>query len=124
MSLFPERGFHFLPAAPAQAGPWLRASTALLLRQVGSGSAPAVLGLILHCALAWVAARRSMHKGYSSCNGASLPIGQVLDELPLSSFHIGHVFWTAAAVALFAIHCELTPYMFPGLQIHFGRYLS
>ncbi|CAE7348608.1 SVOP [Symbiodinium sp. CCMP2456] len=89
------KGFRFLPAAPAQAGPWLRASR-----------------LYFYV--------RSMHKGYSSCDGASLPIGQVLDELPLSSFHIGHVLWTAAAVALFAIHCELTPYMFPGLQIHFG----
>ncbi|CAE7397418.1 STP10 [Symbiodinium pilosum] len=61
-----------------------------------------------------------MHKGYNSCDGSSLTIGQVLDELPFGSFHIGHILWTTTAVAIFAIHSEMTPYMFPGLQMQFG----
>ena len=65
-----------------------------------------------------------MHKGYNSCEGASLLVGQVLDELPLGFFHIGHALWATTAMAIFAIHAELTPYMFPGLQLHFGARLS
>ena len=65
-----------------------------------------------------------MHKGYNSCDGSSLTIGQVLDELPFGSFHIGHILWTTTAVAIFAIHSEMTPYMFPGLQMQFGEHLS
>ncbi|CAJ1418597.1 unnamed protein product [Effrenium voratum] len=61
-------------------------------------------------------------KGYHSCDGPAelVTVGQVLDGMPFGFFHMTHIAWALAAIAVLAIQYEMTPYMFPGLQLHFG----
>jgi len=63
-----------------------------------------------------------MSKGYDSCTFAETPVTvcEVLDAMPFGKFHIVHLTFAIIAVAVLAIQYEMTPYMFPGLQIHFG----
>lgn len=64
-----------------------------------------------------------MSKGYDSCKATaegSVTVCEVLDDMPFGRFHIAHLTFAILAVSVLAIPYEMTPYMFPGLQIHFG----
>ena len=59
-------------------------------------------------------------------------MSEVLDGMPFGRFHVSHVCWAVLALTILAIQYdaraveslrateEMTPYMFPGLEQHFG----
>eukprot|EP00913_Durusdinium_trenchii_P033463 g31329.t1 len=65
---------------------------------------------------------RSMPKGYNSFDDTdgSVTVREVLDDMPFGQFHVVHLTWAIVAIAILAIQYEMTPYMFLGLQLHFG----
>lgn len=63
-----------------------------------------------------------MPKGYNSFDDTdgSVTVREVLDDMPFGQFHVVHLTWAIVAIAILAIQYEMTPYMFLGLQLHFG----
>ena len=66
-----------------------------------------------------------MSKDYRACSDTrsdgTVTVREVLDTMPFGLFHVIHLSWAIVATAILAIQYEMTPYMFLGLQFHFGH---